>query len=164
MADFLTVDIDDTHVQARLANMPANVRLALQRKRDVLMLTLEARAKQNAPVGPNTKTHSGGQLRRSIFSKPEDTATSVVGVVATGADTKYARIQELGGTIQIPDIYPTKAKALHFIIDGKDIFVKHVRAHTVTIPPKYYMRDALQSMVTQIREGFREAVVEGAKE
>ena len=155
----ITFDIDDSRVQARFQAMPEKVRAALMRKVTVLTLMLEARAKGNAPVGPNTKTHTGGQLRRSIFSTTESTPISVTGKVATGADTPYAKYVELGTDPH--DILPTKAKALHFLAGGKDVFAKIV--HHPGTKAQYFMRDALRDLTPAIKAGLTQAVIEGSQ-
>lgn len=52
----------------------------------------------------------------------------------------YARIQEFGGTI-----VPRKAKVLHWVQDGKDIFAK-----SVTLPPRPYFRPAIESSEAEV--------------
>lgn len=47
----------------------------------------------------------------------------------------YARIQEYGGTIK-----PVRAKLLHWVEDGQDIF-----ARSVTLPARPYFRPAIES-------------------
>ena len=51
-----------------------------------------------------------------------ETSTSVVGRVYSSGDVKYAGIHEYGGVIPAHEVIPVKAKALHFVIGGKDVF------------------------------------------
>jgi phage gpG-like protein len=156
-----SAEIDAYRATVKVDQVPLKVLFALRRKRDALLLALEAKAKGYAPVGPSTKTHVGGQLRRSIFSKANDSDTLVEGVVATGADTPYARIQELGGTVQIPEIVPTKARALAFAVGGKTVFAMRAKAHSVTIPAQRYMGrafdDMRQTIIEQMTAAARDA-------
>ena len=59
----------------------------------------------------------------------------------------YARIQEFGGTIE-----PVKAKALHWVQDGKDIFAK-----SVTLPPRPYFRPAIENNEDKIVKAMSDA-------
>ena len=156
----ITVSVDAYRAQLRLTNLPAKVRAALQVKRTELMLQLEAKAKGNAPVGPSGPTHTGGQLRRSIFSEATDTATTVEGKVATGADTPYARFVELGTAAH--DIVPTKAKALAFVVGGKQVFAKIV--HHPGTQAQLYMKRAFDEMRPEIIAGLTQAARGAAKE
>jgi len=54
------------------------------------------------------------------------------------ADKFYAYWVEFGNNQKGPYIYPKRAKALHFWINGKEIFAKRVRAHG----PLPFMRPA----------------------
>lgn len=45
------------------------------------------------------------------------------------ADKSYAQFLEFGNNQGGPYIYPRKAKALHFFINGEEVFVKKVRSH-----------------------------------
>lgn len=155
----ITVEVDAYRAQVRLESLPARVRGALQVKRNILTLQLEGKAKGNAPVGPSSKTHTGGQLRRSIFSQATDTATTIEGKVATGADTPYAKYVELGTAAH--DIVPTKAKALAFMLDGKQVFAKSV--HHPGTKGQLFMRRAFDDMKAEIIAGFKQAALEAAK-
>lgn len=83
-------------------------------------LVFQSAAQGYAPV-------RSGNLRSSIHL--EQTGAREVTV---GTDIVYARIQEFGGVVT-----PKRAKMLHFVVDGQDVF-----AHSVTIPAHPYMRPA----------------------
>ena len=160
----ITVSVDAYRAQLRLSNLPAKVRAALQVKRTALMLQLEAKAKGNAPVGPSNPTHTGGQLRRSIFSEATDTATTVEGKVATGADTPYARIQELGGKTKAHEIVARNGKALAFQMGGKTVFFRRVNHPGSNIEGQFYMKRAFDDMRQEIVAGLTAAARGAAKE
>lgn len=63
-----------------------------------------------------------------------------------GSDSKYARIQDLGG--QIPDRYPVNAKALHFFINGKEIYTK--KAKGFTLQGKHYTANSFAEWMRSI--------------
>lgn len=112
-------------------------------------------------VGHNSPMHTAGQLQRSLFWDVNENANGVTGIVGFSADTPYAAIHEYGGTINIPEIVPVNAKALHFMIGGQDVFVKRVKAHTVTIPERAPLRTGFAEMIPDIEAGLRQAVREG---
>lgn len=112
-------------------------------------------------VGQNSKGHTGGQLRASVFQDVKISDTSVRGRVGFSGDVVYAAIHEFGGVINIPEIIPTKAKALKFMIQGREVFARKVRAHTVTIPERAPLRTSFKEMLEKIVTGIKEAVFEG---
>jgi HK97 gp10 family phage protein len=153
--------VGDRQLVAKMTAMPSKVHDALLRKVTTLALQLEATVKQKLSGAVlNVKT---GALRRSIFETVEDGTTSVTGKVASSGDVKYAAIHEFGGTINVPEIVPVKAKALLFVAGGGDVFAKRTRAHTVTMPERSFMRSSLADMSQQIADGMRQAVREGLK-
>ena len=162
MADGLNIKIvGDRELIARFGAMPKALHDALLKKISVLALLLEAKVKGKLSNDVlNVKT---GTLRASIFSEVTDTATSVTGRAASGGSISYAAVHEFGGKIDIPEIIPTKAQALHFVMDGRDVFVKRVAAHTVTMPERSYMRSSLTDMKQQIIDEMRQAVVDAVR-
>lgn len=164
----------DRELIARAENMPAKIRAALKAKIQELALKLQRKVQvehlsgptgpHSLSVGPNTDNHTGGQLRRALFQTVTANADEIVGKVAFSADVPYAAIHEFGGTINLPEIVATKAKALHFMIGGKDIFVKRVRAHSIRIPERAPLRTGFKEMLPEIEAGMRAAVDEGAHE
>ena len=73
-----------------------------------------------------------GTLRNSIMPEIQRTGTGARAEI--GPNVIYGRIQELGGTIR-----PIRASVLHFVIDNKDIYAKQV-----TLPPRPYLRPAVE--------------------
>jgi hypothetical protein len=53
---------------------------------------------------------------------------------------------------------PDKAKALAFVIGGKQVFAARVNLPAITMPERSFMRAALAEMADAIREVFSEAV------
>ena len=151
--------VGDRELIAKLQAMPARVHDALLKKVTVLALQLEAKVKQKLSGDVlNVKT---GALRRSIFETVDESASSVVGKVASAGDVKYAAIHEFGGTIPAHEIVPSKAKALAFVIGGKQVFAARVQIPDVQMPERSFLRSALGEMEPQIVEGLREAVRQG---
>jgi phage gpG-like protein len=77
------------------------------------------------------------------------------------SDLDYARIQEYGGRIDVPEIEPVNAKALAFEYEGRLVFAKRTQAHTVTIPERSFLRSSLAEFAPQFAADI-EAAVAGA--
>lgn len=83
-----------------------------------------------------------GTLRRSITARVIRGGATITGLV--GTNVVYARIHEFGGTVQVPEIVPVRAKALRFVIDGKVIFARRTRAHPVRLRERSFLRSSLR--------------------
>lgn len=97
-----------------------------------------------------------GNLRRSITARVEDEPNGTRGIV--GTNLVYARIHEFGGVIHVPPMVPVRAKALHWIQDGRDVFAKSTRAHDVTMPERSYLRSALADRRDAILAAIRATI------
>ncbi len=78
--------------------------------------------------------------------------------LAASPDIKYAAIHEYGGVIPPHQIVPDKAKALAFLVGGKQAFAARVNLPVIAMPERSYMRASLAEMADEIREGLSEAV------
>ena len=142
---------------AALAAMPERIAAALSAKANVLAAELQAKIQQKLAGGVlNTKS---GALAGSIGVATDDSSADVSARIAT-SDVKYAAIQEFGGTIPPHQIVPDKARALAFLVGGKQVFAARVQLPTVTMPERSYMRSSLAEMADEIREELTVAVVE----
>jgi len=156
----ITVQVDDSRIMARLDAMPDRVFSKLRAKALGLRLDLEAMV--TLKVGGEVLHVRSGALRRSIFGdEPQADRNAIIERVASSSDVKYAAIHEFGGTINVPEIVPVKAKALHFLAGGADVFATRARAHTVTMPERSFMRSSLADMRQAIIDGLREAAQQG---
>lgn len=95
-----------------------------------------------------------GKLKASIA----ESASGMCGRVT--ADAPYARIQEYGGLINVPEIAPNSAKALAFTYEGKLVFAKSARSHSVSIPERSYLRSALAETAQDFADAVRKVVTE----
>jgi hypothetical protein len=84
-----------------------------------------------------------GALRASIRAETAEDANGIEARVFGDGALPYARIQEYGGRISVPEIRPMNAQALAFAYGGRLVFARHARAHVVTIPERSYMRSSL---------------------
>jgi phage gpG-like protein len=142
---------------AALAGMPDRVRQALSDKANALAAALQEKVQQKlAGTVLNTKS---GALAGSIVVTVDDASANVAARIATSPDIKYAAIQEYGGTIPPHEIVPDKAKALAFVVGGKQMFAARVQIPAVTLPERSYMRSSLAEMADEIKDGLSEAVV-----
>jgi phage gpG-like protein len=151
------IDLRD-EFSASLAAMPGQVRQALSSKANLLAVALEAKIQQKLSGG--VLNMRSGALASSIIATVDESSADVSVRIGTSGDVKYAAIQEFGGTIPPHEIVPDKAKALAFIVGGKQVFAARVNLPAVTMPERSYLRSSLAEMAEEIREGLSEAVVE----
>jgi len=141
---------------AALADMPERVRAALADKAAMLAAELQAKIEQKLSGGVlNAKT---GALARSIIA-----AANISVTVTAGADIKYAAIHEFGGVIPPHEIVPDKARALAFLVGGKQAFAGRVQIPAVAMPERSYMRSSLAEMTDEIANAMTEAIVEAMR-
>ncbi len=105
----------------------------------------------------NTKS---GALAGSIGVTADDLSAGISVRIATSADVKYAAIHEFGGTIPPHQIIPDKARALAFLVGGKETFAARVLMPAVTMPERSYMRSSLAEMASEIRGELTGAAIE----
>jgi len=151
----------DKELIARLEALPDELRIALNRKVTALTLKLEAKIKGKLS-GEVLKVRTGN-LRRSIHSRVEQTATSVTGTALSSGDVKYAGIHEYGGQTKAHIIEAKNGKALAFQMGGKQVFARRVHHPGSKIPERSYLRSSLKDMRDEIITGLNEAVAEVVK-
>jgi phage gpG-like protein len=95
-----------------------------------------------------------GRLRESIRAS----VSGLEGRVESDGSVPYARIQDMGGVIKVPEIFPAPAKALAFAYGGRLVFAKHTAAHQVDIPARSYMRASLDEIAPVIAADMRHAI------
>jgi phage gpG-like protein len=142
---------------ASLDAMPERIRDALSSKANTLAAELQAKIQQK--LSGAVLNQKSGALARSIAATVDDSSANVSVSIATG-DIKYAAIHEYGGVIPPHEIVPDKAKALAFIIGGKQAFAARVNLPAIAMPERSYMRSSLAEMADEISEGLSEAVAE----
>jgi HK97 gp10 family phage protein len=87
-------------------------------------------------IADDAKSNTSGELADSINAEIADDGLSAT--ITTNSE--YAAYVEYG--VQIPDIKTKNAKALHFEVDGKDVFAKSAKGHRVE--PKPFMNSAFE--------------------
>jgi phage gpG-like protein len=143
---------------AALAAMPERIRDALADKANSLAAKLQAKIQQKLSGG--VLNQKSGALARSISATIDDSPTDVSVTLATSADIKYAAIHEYGGMIPPHQIVPDKAKALAFLVGGKQAFAARVNLPAIAMPERSYMRSSLAEMAGEIGDELSEAVAE----
>jgi phage gpG-like protein len=143
---------------ASLAGMPDQVRQALSSKANALAVALEAKIQQKLSGG--VLNMRSGALASSIVATVDESSADVSVRIGTSGDVKYAAIQEFGGTIPPHEIVPDKAKALAFVVGGKQVFAARVNLPAVTLPERSYLRSSLAEMAGEIRDELSGAVAE----
>jgi phage gpG-like protein len=151
------LDLRDDY-SASLAAMPDRVRQALSSKANALAVALEAKIQQKLSGG--VLNMRSGALARSIIATVDESSADVAVRIGSSGDVKYAAIQEFGGAIPPHEIVPNKAKALAFVVGGKQVFAARVNLPAVTMPERSYLRSSLAEMAGEIREGLSGAVAE----
>ncbi len=86
-----------------------------------------------------------GTLARSIDERVEARGLVLVGALRAGA--AYAAAQELGASIPARVIRPRRAKALHWIANGQDVFARMSRPGAFTLPARPFLRPAIEAQV-----------------
>lgn len=135
----LTLSLRDD-ASAAFADLPERLRVALREKATQLAAELEARIQQKL-AGEVLNARSGA-LARSIITTVEEESSGVSVAVTSNGDVKYAAIHEFGGVIPAHEIVPDKAKALAFVIGGKDVFATRVNLPAVIMPERSYLRSS----------------------
>jgi phage gpG-like protein len=143
---------------ASLAGMPDQVRQALSSKANMLAVALEAKIQQK--LSDDVLNIRSGALAGSIIATVDESSADISVRIGTSGDVKYAAIQEFGGTIPPHEIVPDKAKALAFVMGGKQVFAARVNLPAVTMPERSYLRSSLAEMAEEIAEGLSGAVME----
>jgi phage gpG-like protein len=153
----LDVELADS-CSAALAAMPERIRDALLTKANGLAAALQARVQQK--VAGEVLQSRTGALAANIVATVDDAPQNIAVRLAVAGDVKYAAIHEFGGTIPPHEIVPDKAKALAYVIGGKQVFSTRVQMPAVTMPARSYMRSSLAEMADAIRDELGEAVGE----
>lgn len=155
-------------VQAQLSSLPNAVTARLRGYMTGAANTLRAMVQQNIA----SAFHATGKLAQSVKSEIAEDSNGVSARIAIEG-VPYARIQEEGGTVQIPELTPVNAKVLAFSTPARaavaaiaargggstgTIFATHTKAHPVTIPAHPYARQALADYQQPFQSGIREVV------
>lgn len=159
----INVQVDDTAVRARLNSMPQKIHEKLRNAVDKLSILLQNKVRNDKLSGQVLKFHTHN-LQQSIQREVTDTSSAVTGSVFSNSSlVSYAAIHEFGGVISAHEVLASKAQALAFLWQGKQMFLKKVMIPDVTMPERSFMRSAFDEMKPEIIEDLKTAVGEGTK-
>jgi len=157
----ITLKGDDL-VIAELTSLPGRLQTELVRAITSLSVNLRDLVQSeylSGPTGEHTLSRISGDLARSVNEDVEvESGESVTGRVFYNGDVVYAAIHEFGGVIHVPEIVATHAQALHFVLDGKDVFAKKVAAHDVHMPERAPLRTAFHAFEPEIHQELEAAI------
>lgn len=151
------VSLNDT-ATAALGALLERIRAALVAKAGVLAAKLQAKIGQK--LSGEVLQMKSGALAGSLGVTIEETSGGVVVRLATSADVKYAAIHEFGGVIPPHEIVPDKAKALAFLVGGRQAFAARVNLPAIAMPERSYMRTSLAEMADDIRDELAATAIE----
>jgi|GEM_PF-5744246 len=153
-------------VQASLSSLPQAVSTRLRGYMTEAAATLRGMVQQNIA----SSFHTTGALTQGLKSEIVEEGSGVSARIAIEG-VPYARIQEEGGTVQIPEIVPVNAKVLAFSTPARSAvaaiaarggsatgFAMRAKAHPVTIPEHAYAHRALTDYRQPFETGIREIV------
>jgi phage gpG-like protein len=146
----------DRELIQRFDEMPIAFKAVLLQKTQGLAVDMQGYVVSQKLHGQVLNQRSGN-LARSIQEEVTSTALSVTGRVFSAGDVKYAAIHEYGGTTPPHDIVPDKAKALAFMIGGKQVFAKVVHHPGSKMPERSFLRSTLADWKERIIQTYREA-------
>jgi phage gpG-like protein len=150
----ITAKVDATAAAAKLDALPA--RLHQGASAAVETGTRQLLASVQRKLSGEVLNARSGRLRASI-------AASVAGLEGSiSSDVPYARIQEFGGLVNVPEMAPVRARALTFSYGGRLMFAARTAAHTVNLPERSYMRTSLAEIAPVFVARIRKIVEEAA--
>lgn len=127
-------------VEQRLTHLTPVLEDIRERMIDSIQRNFDAGGRPTAwPVSQRARQESGKTLIRTARLKNSLTGQVQSNRVTLGTNMLYARIHQFGGTIQIPELRPRNKKALRFMIGGREVFARRVRAHAVHIPARPFL-------------------------
>jgi phage gpG-like protein len=143
----ITVRIDDFSVRARLEALPS----ALHER---VLQTIMRLAGELVGLAQSKAPRKSGRLAGSIHSRITDTPRSIRAKV--GTPVRYAAAQEFGAHIPAHDLAARKARAMAFMLGGKQVFAASARFPGATIPEHSFLRSALRELTPEILASLEE--------
>jgi len=120
-----------------IKEQPKKFHKALVRGFSKAVLMIEAKVKKGFGKKNRPKVRSG-HLRRSIYSRIIERGPRIAGII--GSNVRYARIQELGGTIRAKN-----SPFLRFQVDGRWVTVEKV-----VIPARSYIEPEIRENIDNV--------------
>lgn len=132
----------------------AQILAALVARMDKLMIELQAHIVSQKLSGQVLQRRTG-ILASSVAVEPTQIDGKIIrgAVQSSGGPAYYGQIHELGGERSF-DIFPSRAKVLRFIVDGRTVFAKSV--HRLPVPQRSFMATSLDEMKQYIEDSIEE--------
>jgi len=156
----ISATIDSASAIRKLQDVPRRVRAVAAEAVKASARTLLARV-QETLSGEILNARSGRLRQSMIETGVVESASTISDSVASDGSVPYARIQEFGGRVNIPEIVPRNASALAFEYGGKLVFAKHAAAHVVEIPARSYLGSAADELRQDLVASIRKVVMDG---
>jgi hypothetical protein len=163
MPDTLKITMqNDATLIAKLRAAGPRIIQVITNKMNALMFLLEGKIKSEKLSGQVLQRRSG-ILSGSVRAIPAALeGTNIVGgVTAGGGAAMYASVQEYGGTHAYP-VFAVKARALAFLMDGKQVFAKRVMHPP--LPARSYMRSSLEENSAKIKSELQQSILDSLNE
>lgn len=143
---------------SRLDALPDALRAALGRKIEALADALH-REVVDVNLNGGVLNAGSGRLRNSIEVATSRDGGRLGAEVFANGDAPYAAILEQGGKTAAHDILPDKARALAFMVGGKQLFARRIHHPGSHFEPRLYLASALERSSEDIAAGLQETVV-----
>lgn len=138
-----------------IGSLQPALRLGLRRTVEIETIKLQRHVVQEKLSGQVLHVRTGTG-RRSITYRVEEAGTVIRGIV--GTNLVYMKAHEYGALIQVPEIRPRNARALHFMVNGVSVFAMRARAHTVRLPERSFLRTSLAERARAFRQAIKDTI------
>jgi phage gpG-like protein len=155
----LSMNVDTSAVVGKLKAVSATTRVNVARAVQAGTQQLLRRVQEKLS-GEILNSRSGALRQSMVETGIVAGSSSIADTVASDGSVPYARIQEYGGRVEIPEIVPRNAKALAFEYGGRLVFSGHATAHVVDIPARSFLHSSLAELKTSLTDDICEAVLE----
>jgi len=145
----------------KLSGLPEAVDSGFAAAAQSLMDGLRQKVQDDELSGQALAVRSGA-LKAGIEDAVEASPGMTSGSVFVAGDVPYAAILEYGGVTKAHIIEAGKARALAFVLQGKQAFFRRVEHPGSDIPPHPYLEPAFDDMQDGIVDGFAAALAQVA--
>lgn len=160
----LQISLEDaSEFSARLDALPDQLRVALTAKIQALAQALYAQVVGVNLSGSVLNARSGA-LRDSIQIDVQAEDARIDAKIFSNGDVPYAGILEFGGKTAAHEILRDKARALAFLVNGKQVFARRIQHPGSTFAARSYLGGALDDARGEIAASLREVVADAAEE
>ncbi len=149
----------DKKVRNMLATRGVAISDSIEREMNAITIDLQTIVKVDKLSGQVLHRRSGNlsrSINQNVTREGNKAVTGIVGVGPTA--TKYGRIHEMGGTIQVPEVV---GKLMVFQSGGQTVFTMRHKAFKVNMPERSYLRSTLSENAASIVKRLESATGRG---